>query len=888
MTNIERIRQTLNAIRESPDQPTIRLSLLDLLREIPRKTEYIDLFEQLLDLINKIEDPFVRRNTFLEFVKDTPQSGSFKTLYIAAMDALIIAADALRDNQHRINELLKVAHELPRTEEFLHLRVLAWRLALNLPDKPRYRKPSLEAIARELPKTSDISFYRRYTLLGVAKELPREGAFLELYREAILLAFDAVATLEEPYYRKYTLFHIANELRQTGDFPDLYKRSVTEAYNAAVAIRDPFAREHALVEVLRELPKTYEFSELLMDTVKQALAFFTVKNWMEDVEATDVLDFILSAEEPAMKESKKRRLSREKYSNILSDELDKLGAQLNDIRFIEALKPYTHVWIQPKRLRSSVKKVVDHLESLTNRYHGREIERPALVVETHLAGRVVGRVDGDVGKGVALTGESISIDLGATNTVVMKKKDGSQPDFVCLDSISKKLEGVYVIPTILSSETDSIGAEVTGENSIANIKQMMLEGRPKGKEFMERFLRILYKHMKRSLAIGGWLNVIPKKLADKLYITVPVGFRGYRTVIKELSERTFRGMEVELIEEPLAAAIGYEVAGDRDKLIMVIDFGGSTLNIMAVRVNRNEVHVVAKPDRAKMIGGRDIDLWVSAYLAEKSGASGVPDDLVSKAEEIKIELSKNKEVYFNWHGRDICTVSREAFEELLDRHDFYKTVDRAIFNVIRRAEKVGLGANKIEAVLLTGGSSQIPSFKEKISDIFPQLRSQNLIYDHSPFSAVGRGAALYGTKDVLDRHTGMAYAVRYATEDKDDSPYSYSIVVEKGESLPFEKTFKVRPARKLGVQNEISLELYEVPENLIERRWVMESGMEFIKQELVQTRDISLNSFKTITLPFEANLNGDVDITLKVNEEGHLLVSLGEGRGSHETGIRLQ
>ena len=60
------------------------------------------------------------------------------------MEAVIIAADAIKEGQYRINELLRIAHELPKTEGFANLRLHAWRLALNLPDKPRNEKPSLD------------------------------------------------------------------------------------------------------------------------------------------------------------------------------------------------------------------------------------------------------------------------------------------------------------------------------------------------------------------------------------------------------------------------------------------------------------------------------------------------------------------------------------------------------------------------------------------------------------------------------------------------------------------------------------------------------------------------------------------------------------------------
>ena len=109
----------------------------------------------------------------------------------------------------------------------------------------------------------------------------------------------------------------------------------------------------------------------------------------------------------------------------------------------------------------------------------------------------------------------------------------------------------------------------------------------------------------------------------------------------------------------------------------------------------------------------------------------------------------------------MSVVTRADLEQVLDGHEFYKTIDRTILNVLKRAEKVGLKKESIQAVLLTGGSSQIPSFKDKISHLFPELRARNQVYDHSPLTAVALGAALYGTRDITDRHIAVAYAMKY-------------------------------------------------------------------------------------------------------------------------------
>ncbi|MBI1910841.1 MAG: Hsp70 family protein [Deltaproteobacteria bacterium] len=879
---IRELKQALHAIRDETDQNLLRGLIVNTARMLPKTVEFLDSFKLAYELLDKISDQSERRIALLDFVKEIPAFGLYQPLFKKAIDAALTAADDLDEQHRRTTELLWIANGVPVTDEFLSIRLQAWRLALDLPDKPRFREPSLEKIAKFLPKASDFDFFRRYTLLGIAKQMPKEGVFKDAYIEAIKLAIKASTVLSEPHHRRYVLLFIANEIPDPEQYFDIYHLAYEEGYKATLETKDPFAKQYGILEMLQAIPKTPGFFPLIQEVAEQALTFFTVKKWMEDVEVFDVVDYILSAEELGINDSKLRRFNREKYAKILSAELDKLGPVINDTRFIETLKPYTHVWIQPKFLRDAVKKLVEHLESLSRKFHGREIERPIFVAEAHPEGGTH-----LIHKKESPTLECISIDLGATNTVVMRKKGDAQPDYVPLPSISATYDRVQIVPTVLSSETNTIGTDVNDPSPIVNIKQMLLEGNPKGKEYMERFFKILYQHLKKATATTGWFSILPKNLSDLIYVTVPVGYNDYRTAMKEITDRVAKGAKIELIEEPLAAAVGYQVVEARDKVIMVIDFGGSTLNTMILRLNLAEVHIVAKPERAQLLGGHDIDVWLAEFLAKKADITDENQyKLITKAEEIKIELSKRNEVPFEWDGRQICKVTREELEEVLDSHEFYKIVDRTITNVIRRAEQVGLKKDRIEAILLTGGSSQIPSFKDKVGDIFTSLRKQNQIYDHSPLSAVGLGAALYGTRDITDRHLGMAYAVKYATDDK-DNPYSYSILLEKGELLPLEKTYSIRSAKKLGVKNEVFIEFFEVPESLLTRRWVMEGGIEFIKQELKHTTDITLNALKTVTLSFKAPVDAETEVTLSIDEAGRLSVKYDNGT-SLETGVRLQ
>ncbi len=869
--------------------------LLAIARELPKSAEfhllYLEILSQSVRAANAIEDAMLRKDSLLDIIHDLPDKVDFQPLFIEAMSHAIKAADEIKQPQHRVHALVGLVDEIPRTEEYNHLRLRAFKLALNLAtnlNQAKYDQLRLKQIAKTLPKTSDVDFYRQYTLLGIAKEIPKTGEFLKLFKEAIMLAIAAAVTIEEPYYRKYALCYIAEELSGSNELSSLYKHTISEAYKAASAIEDPLVRINALIDVLKLFPKTADFFEPLKMALVNILDFYTVQSRIKDITPMEVIDFILLMDEKSVDDSKKSKFTKDKYAHILAKDLEQFGLLLNDIRLIEVLKPYTHVWIRPKALRLAVSKIVEHLEGLKNSFHGCEIERPEFTGEYYHSRERHPSID-EWGKSAVK--ECISIDLGATNTVIMKRRWDVQPEFVELKGISRHYDDIPIVPTLLNLKTDAIGTAAGTEDISSNFKRLLLSGHPDGEIHMERYFTSLCKHLKEETKRPVWLSVFSNPVTDKLYITAPIGFPDYRRKVKDIVSKAIKGIDVDLLEEPLAAALGYQMAEKEDKVVLLIDFGGSTLDVIIVRLNINEAHVVAKPDRSMVLGGHDIDTWIAEFLYKKLDKEGdtPPRELIDKAEEIKIALSNHREVIFSWNNYDVCPVSRQDIEEILNKHGFYNSVDRTISYVLWKAGKVGVKKEKIEAVLLTGGSSQIPSFREKIEAIFPELNRENCIYNHSPFSAVAIGAAMYATRRISDKHLRLAYAIRYKTMDK-DIPFACDIIFEKGESYPFEKTFRVTPAKTLGEQKQIYIELFEVPDKYIVRRWEREAGMEFIKQVIKPADDMALKELRIITLYYDEPVEDNTEITFIIDETGHLKIRYGKHVREREveTGVRLQ
>ena len=100
-----------------------------------------------------------------------------------------------------------------------------------------------------------------------------------------------------------------------------------------------------------------------------------------------------------------------------------------------------------------------------------------------------------------------------------------------LGTIARQYEGVLIVPTLLGADTNTIGAEA-GDSPVSNIKQMLLEGNPRGREHMERFVRILFQRLQKVMMVNqGWLKLRPKSSADFIYVTVPVGYQDYTAAL---------------------------------------------------------------------------------------------------------------------------------------------------------------------------------------------------------------------------------------------------------------------------------------------------------------------------------------------------------------------
>jgi len=235
----------------------------------------------------------------------------------------------------------------------------------------------------------------------------------------------------------------------------------------------------------------------------------------------------------------------------------------------------------------------------------------------------------------------------------------------------------------------------------------------------------------------------------KAIITVPAYFNdSQRQATKDAGK--IAGLNVErVMNEPTAAAIAYGLETDCQgpKNILVFDFGGGTLDISVLKIEKSKYKVLSVSGDTHL-GGEDIDNVISDYLIneflDKTGTDLKSNKkalrrLKIAAEKAKRELSFSQEATIDVDaladGEDLnMTITRTEFEDLCQ--DIF---DKCIPPLDRAIEDSKLTRYDIEDVVLIGGTSRIPKISEILQDYFHR---DNLCKGISPDEAIAYGAAV--------------------------------------------------------------------------------------------------------------------------------------------------
>jgi molecular chaperone DnaK (HSP70) len=190
------------------------------------------------------------------------------------------------------------------------------------------------------------------------------------------------------------------------------------------------------------------------------------------------------------------------------------------------------------------------------------------------------------------------------------------------------------------------------------------------------------------------------------------------------------------------------------------------------------------------IGGATIDQWIYQYVLQANGhrdheplVRQHSTALLIACQQVKEKLSEEESACFDFTSPDgaLCLraeVTRAVFEELLDQHEFFTSLQQMVRQALNDAAERGYRENDVQAALLVGGSSQIPAVQRAVRQMFGRER----VFTNRPLDAVARGAAAFVTGVDFYDHIQHDYAIRYVDPAKGD--YDYKTIVRRGTTYP--------------------------------------------------------------------------------------------------------
>ena len=296
----------------------------------------------------------------------------------------------------------------------------------------------------------------------------------------------------------------------------------------------------------------------------------------------------------------------------------------------------------------------------------------------------------------------IGIDLGTANTLVYMRGKGivmREPSVVAVDV---KKEEVLAVG---SEAKDMIGRTPGSITAVRPLKDGVIADF----EVTSQMLRYFIKRALKS----SFLN------RPRLIVCSPSGVTEVERRAVDESARAAGAREVELIEEPMAAAIGAGLRVEEAAGCMVVDIGGGT----------SEVAVISLGDivtaQSVRIAGDDFDEAIISYVKKKYNL------LIGErtAEDLKILIGSA----FPYEGEGSMDVKGRNLVDGLPK------------NIVISAEEV-------REALSEPVSSIVDAIKSTLERTPPELSAD--IIDNG-IMLTGGGALLRGLDMLINRETGM-------------------------------------------------------------------------------------------------------------------------------------
>lgn len=228
-----------------------------------------------------------------------------------------------------------------------------------------------------------------------------------------------------------------------------------------------------------------------------------------------------------------------------------------------------------------------------------------------------------------------------------------------------------------------------------------------------------------------------------------------------------------LVNEPSAAALTYHVDNiEEDKLFLVFDFGGGTLDVTLVDAFDNIIEIESISGDNNL-GGADFNRVIAFDISGKLGLDWPklsPTEqaiLFNYGEEIKQGLTEEESITtrINFKGEEMeYTLSRQGLLDLSG--DIFSRITIVLKRLMNDAQ---IDINSIDGVIMIGGSSKMPLVQLFVNTLF----EGNAKYEHNGDTIVCEGAGIVA--GIKERATEVRDIIL-----TDIAPFSLGVKVEDG------------------------------------------------------------------------------------------------------------
>jgi heat shock protein 1/8 len=240
------------------------------------------------------------------------------------------------------------------------------------------------------------------------------------------------------------------------------------------------------------------------------------------------------------------------------------------------------------------------------------------------------------------------------------------------------------------------------------------------------------------------------KKIEKAVVTVPAYFNdNQRQATKDAG--SISGLNVlRIINEPTAAAIAYGLGAgksEKERNVLIYDLGGGTFDVSLLHI-QGGVFTVKATAGDTHLGGQDFDTNLLDHF-KKEFQRKTKKDITGDARALRRLRTACERA-----KRTLSSASSTSVEidSLMDGHDFQANITRARFEdlnskafsgTLQPVEQVikdsGLAKDKVDEIVLVGGSTRIPRIQKLLSEFFNGKKLEKSI---NPDEAVAYGAAV--------------------------------------------------------------------------------------------------------------------------------------------------